>query len=116
MKKYTGRCHCEAVQYEVETDLERVIECNCSHCAVKSLLLTFVPATQFKLISGEESLSEYKFNKKSIQHLFCKHCGVQPFGRGQKADGTATVAINVRCLDGVDVSKLTLAPVDGKSY
>lgn len=117
MQKYQGKCHCGAVTFEVETDLASVLECNCSHCSVKSLLLAFVPVAQFRLHSGEADLTEYRFNKKVIQHLFCRHCGVQPFGRGQDpATGAETVAINVRTLAGVDTSKLTLTPFDGKNW
>ncbi|TXH08262.1 MAG: GFA family protein [Candidatus Moraniibacteriota bacterium] len=117
MEKFHGRCHCGAVTFEAEAELNPILECNCSHCSVKGLLLAFVPATQFRLLSGEADLSEYRFNKKVIAHLFCKHCGVQPFGRGQDpATGAETVAINVRTLAGVDASKLTLTPFDGKSW
>ncbi len=116
MTKYIGRCHCGAVTFEVEANLAPVIQCNCSHCAIKSLLLTFVPESQFKLLSGEENLTEYRFNKNVIQHLFCKTCGVQPFGKGQDEKGNKTVAINVRCLEGVDVDKLTLTSFDGKNW
>jgi hypothetical protein len=84
---------------------------------MKSLLLTFVPAAQFRLLSGEEELTDYRFNKKTIQHLFCRHCGVQPFGRAtDPSTGAETVAVNIRALDGVDISTLTLTPIDGKSW
>ncbi|MDB5187981.1 MAG: aldehyde-activating protein [Candidatus Kaiserbacteria bacterium] len=116
MKKHSGGCHCKAVRYEVETDLEKVIECNCSHCAIKGLLLTFVPATQFTLLQGEDNLTEYRFNTHKIQHLFCKTCGVESFGRGTNKEGAATIAINARCLDDIDLASLTRTPVDGKSY
>lgn len=115
--QYQGKCHCGKVAFEVETDLAKVIECNCSHCSMKSLLLTFVPAAQFRLLSGEEELTDYRFNKKTIQHLFCRHCGVQPFGRAtDPSTGAETVAVNIRALDGVDISTLTLTPIDGKSW
>jgi hypothetical protein len=115
MKTYIGGCHCGKVRYEVQTDLSQVLSCNCSHCSKKGFLLAFVPANQFTLISGEDDLSEYRFNKKVIQHLFCKTCGVQSFGRGVSPKGEETVAVNVRCLDEVDLEALTITPVDGKS-
>src|SRR5205823_2202539 len=86
-KKYTGGCHCGKVRYEVTTDLTRVLDCNCSHCSKKGLLLNFVTADQFTLLSGEESLSDYQFNKKVIHHLFCRACGVESFARGTAQDG-----------------------------
>lgn len=100
----------------MEADLGNVIECNCSHCAIKGLLLTFTPAEQFTLLQGKDNLTEYRFNNKTIAHLFCKTCGVQSFARGQKKDGTPTTCINVRCLNGVDFSALTLTPINGKDY
>lgn len=116
MEKYTGGCHCKAVTFEVEADLTNVIQCNCSYCAIKSLLLTFAPTSQFTLLSGEGNLSEYRFNKKMIKHLFCKTCGVQCFGKGKDGQGNESVAINVRALDGVAIDQLKLTPFDGKSW
>lgn len=113
IKTYSGGCHCKAVRYEVTTDLSKVMQCNCSHCAIKSLLLTFVTPDKFTLLSGEDTLSDYQFNKHIIHHLFCRICGVESFGRGKGPRGEM-VAINVRCLDGVDVSALTPMPFNGK--
>ncbi len=114
MEKYHGGCHCGAVRYEVEVDLSSVLECNCSHCEKKGLLLAFTPAEHFTLTQGEDQLTDYQFNKKIIHHLFCKTCGVQSFGRGEKADGAPTVAVNVRCLDDVDLTSLNRIAFDGR--
>ena len=115
MEKKTGGCHCKKVRYEVEVDLSKpVIECNCSHCQIKGLLLTFVPQTSLKVVSGEENLSEYRFNTEMIQHLFCKECGVQTFGRASK-DGVPMSGLNVRTIDDIDLSTLNRVPFDGKS-
>lgn len=82
---------------------------------MKGFLLEFIPAEHFKLLSGEDALTEYRFNKKRIAHLFCKHCGVESFARGARPDGTKTVAINLRCIDDLDLAALTIVNVDGKS-
>ena len=58
------------------------MSCNCSICQKRGALLTFVPAAQFKLLSGEDELTDYQFNKKIVHHLFCSHCGVGSFARG----------------------------------
>ncbi len=116
MKTHTGSCHCGAVTFTVTADIEKVIECNCSHCSKKGFLLAFVPAEQFTLLSGEDNLTEYRFNKKHIAHLFCKTCGVQCFGQAKNKEGIETIAINVRTLPDLDLSTLTITPVDGKSY
>lgn len=111
MQTYTGGCHCGAVRYEVETDLTKVIECNCSHCHKKGLLLNFVDKDKFTLLSGADNLQEYLFNKKAIRHLFCKTCGVQSFAEGVTFP---KVSINVRCLDGVDTRSLNVEAYNGK--
>jgi hypothetical protein len=99
-KSYQGGCHCGAVRYEVTTSLTP---------------LTFVDPAQFKLTSGESALRDYQFNKNVIHHLFCGTCGVESFARGRKPDGSEAVAINVRCLDGIDFGALEPTPVDGRS-
>ena len=114
--KYIGRCHCKKVHYEVDFELGEVISCNCSHCQIKGLLLVFVPEDKFVLISGENSQTSYRFNKKTINHLFCKTCGVESYATAKNDEGKEMVAINVRCLDGIDLESLTLKKFNGKDW
>jgi hypothetical protein len=114
MTTYSGGCHCGNVRYQVTMDLGKVMACNCSMCGKKGTLLSFVPAEQFQLQSGEGGMTSYKFNQKVIDHLFCSTCGVTSFARGSK-DGKPIVAINTRCLDGVDPHALDVMHFDGKS-
>lgn len=114
--KHLGSCHCGNVRYEVALDLEKpVMSCNCSMCGRAGTLLSFVPASEFTLLAGEDALRDYQFNRHVIHHLFCTTCGIKPFARGQMPDGTPTVAVNVRCLEGVDLEALTIHKFDGKS-
>lgn len=116
MEKRTGQCHCGAVQYEAELDLSQpVIECNCSICEGKGLLLTFIPKSQLTISQGEDSLTEYRFNTEKIAHLFCKVCGSEVFGKVDDFKGTPTYAINARTITDIDLSALTRMPYDGKS-
>ena len=116
LSTYSGGCHCGKVRYRVNIDLSKpVLACNCSICSRSGYLLTFVPAGEFTLLSGEEVLTDYVFGHKRIHHLFCSVCGVRSFGRGTMRDGTEMRAINVRCLDDVDVDPLPVKKVDGKS-
>jgi hypothetical protein len=115
-QKRAGGCHCGKVRYEVETDLGTVISCNCSICTKSGVLWSFVPASRFALLAGEGHLADYQFNRHVIHHHFCRSCGVESFARGTAPDGTETVAVNVRCLDDIDLSALTLTPVDGRSF
>lgn len=110
----TGSCHCGKITFKVEGEVESAMECNCSHCARKGYLLWFVPQTQFSLLSSEESLSTYTFNKHEIKHHFCSVCGCAPFGFGTN-NGVEMAAVNVRCLDDVDLASIKREFVDGRS-
>ncbi len=112
---YSGGCHCGAVRFEARADLAHVISCNCSICSTKGLMLAFAPADRFTLQSGKDKLSEYRFNKHVIGHMSCTTCGVEPFAQAIGPGGTPMVALNVRCLDDVDVSTLKPAQHDGRS-
>ena len=113
-KTYSGGCHCGRVRYEVTTDLATVMECNCTHCSKRGLLLTFVSPDQFTALAGDDGMQDYQFNKKMIHHLLCPTCGIESFARGTAPDGKKMVAINVRCLEGVDVRSLTPMPFNGR--
>ena len=115
VKTYSGSCHCGNVRYEASTDLKTVVQCNCSICSRAGYVLTFVPPEQFKLLQGEGELTDYQFNKKNVHHLFCSTCGVRSFGHGRGPGGKEMYAVNVRCLEGVDLGGLTITSFDGKS-
>ena len=116
LKTYSGSCHCGKVRFDVSTDLGRVNACNCSLCSRAGYLLTFVPAEQFTLRSGEGEVTDYQFNKHHIHHFFCSTCGVRSFARGKGKGGADMVAVNVRCLEGVEPDSLELTKVDGRSF
>lgn len=114
-KSYTGSCHCGAVRFTAKADLRRAITCNCSMCRRAGTILAFLPAADFHLETSEDALTDYQFNKKVIHHLFCKTCGIKAFGRGKEPDGRDMVAVNVRCLDGVDLDAVKPVAFDGAS-
>jgi hypothetical protein len=115
MKTYSGGCHCGKVRYEITADLGKVMSCNCSICTKSGTLLSFIPASQFTLASGEPDLIDYQFNKHVIHHMICPDCGIKSFARAAAPDGTPTVAVNVRCLDGIDLKALEIIEFDGRS-
>lgn len=115
-RTHSGGCHCGAVRYEVDAPVfESGVACNCSICNKSGSVLSFVPAAAFRLLTGEDVLTDYRFNKHVIHHVFCARCGIKSFARGRQPDGTPMVAINLRCVDGVDVTKLQVHHYDGAS-
>ena len=113
---HQGSCHCGRIKFEVEGEPGKVVECNCSHCSRKGYLLWFLPRDKLQLRTSESDLATYTFNKHAIQHHFCPTCGCAPFGFGKDASGATTAAVNVRCLEGLDLAALERMPVDGRSF
>ena len=112
---YKGGCHCGRIAFEVEGDIQQVIECNCSICSKRGYLLWFVPREQLRLSTPATDMATYTFNRHVIQHRFCPTCGCAPFGEGADPSGAARAAVNLRCLEGVDTSTLEIRQFDGRS-
>jgi len=115
MATHKGSCHCGGIKFEVDGELTQVLDCNCSHCSRKGYLLWFVPRERIRIDASERALATYTFNKHVIKHHFCPVCGCAPFGFGTDRTGAAMAAVNVRCLEGVELAKLKIVPVDGRS-
>jgi len=114
--KYKGSCHCGRVAFEVDGEIGTVIDCNCSMCQRKGALLWFVPRADLRLTTPEENSRAYTFNTHTIKHRFCPECGIHPYGEGADPQGNETAAINVRCLEGVDIGSLSVHHYDGRSH
>jgi hypothetical protein len=111
-KTYQGSCHCGSVRFEADIDLAQgTSKCNCSICTKTRFWKAIVTADSFRLLAGEDALSEYRFGSNSIQHRFCRTCGVKPFGRGNLPDIGEFYAIAMACLDSATPAELAEAPV-----
>lgn len=115
MTTQKGSCHCGNIRFEVEGELESALSCNCSICSRKGSLLWFVPRSAFRLLTPEDAIATYTFNRHVIKHRFCKACGMHPFGEGVDPQGNAMAAINIRCLDGIDLDAVPVQQFDGRS-
>jgi hypothetical protein len=113
--KYSGGCHCGKVTFDVEADIAKVAQCNCSICSRKGYLLAMVPGDAVTVHAPDDALSTYTFNSHRIRHRFCPVCGVAPFGQGKDREGNPTYAVNVRCLDEIDIGTLDVVAFDGRS-
>jgi hypothetical protein len=65
-KTYTGGCQCGKVRYEAQADIGEVITCNCSRCRKLGPLLSAVAMSDFKLLSGENDMTDYQFRRPTI--------------------------------------------------
>lgn len=112
--KYRGSCHCGAITFEVEAPESLQVErCNCSICSKSGFLHLIVPRSRFSLLSGEESITTYRFNSGVAQHTFCSICGIKPFYTPRSnPDG---VDVNVNCLDTAPAA-VTIEDFDGQNW
>ena len=123
-----GSCHCGAVKFSCDIDLApagqrspqrrpgewyaSTLRCNCSFCGKTRMWKSHVPAEDFRLSSGADNLSHYRFGAGGIDHTFCKTCGVYAFvSASEPAMGGDFCCINVACLDDVTPDELAAAPI-----
>lgn len=115
-KQYTGHCHCGKFAYtfthtSFENGESEVYSCNCSICSAQGLLMLLVPKKDFAFTAGTlEDFTRYTWKTGKYPHYFCPVCGTKCVIAYDD-----TVSVNVRTVDGVDVTKLKLTRFDGAS-
>jgi hypothetical protein len=112
---HEGGCHCGRVRFECSAPAAiEAIECNCSICRKTGYLHLFVSKSDFRLVTGGESLITYSFGTKAAQHFFCKYCGIKSFYVPRShPDG---YSVNVRCIDEGTIRDLKLVQFDGQNW
>ena len=115
MTTHKGGCHCGRVRFEVDAPAKPVVqECNCSICAKTGFLHLIVPHSRFRLVSGKDALTTYRFNTGVAKHHFCNHCGIKSwYVPRSHPDG---VSVNARCLDSGTVEELVVETFDGRNW
>lgn len=112
---HQGSCHCGRIAFEVDGEPASVLACNCSMCSRKGSLLWFVPRDKLRLLTPDENAGTYLFNKHAIRHRFCLTCGIHPYGEGAGPGGQVMAAINVRCLEGIDLAAIPVEHFNGRA-
>lgn len=112
---HRGGCHCRRVLFEVDASADITVQdCNCSLCRATGFLHLIVPLARFRLLSGQEFLTEYTFNTGIAKHFFCKVCGIKSFYIPRSnPDG---IDVNARCLDPGTVQEMTIEAFDGNNW
>ena len=117
--KLNGQCHCGTVTFEVRFDTPTVVyECNCSICRLQAYQHLIVMKKDFTLISGEENLTEYRFNTRVARHTFCRTCGVKSFYTPRSHPDC--VSVNWRSISkdglGTQASAISMEMFDGVNW
>lgn len=113
--RHRGSCHCGRVRFEIESELDAFFRCNCSFCARRGIVHTYVPGDGFRLLQGESELSRYSFSPHSTEHGFCSTCGTFTHSASSWA-GVRRVHVNAACLEGVDPGAVETQPIDGRGF
>ena len=118
-RRYHGSCHCQAVRYEAEVDLDAgTNRCNCSLCSKARAWFLFARGANFRLLAGDGVLSTYEWippgrAESGLTYRFCSKCGIRMFATGELAQlGGRFYAIHVPTLDDVDREQLVRAPLN----
>ena len=114
MISISGGCHCGAVRFEAQIDDPPVpaLHCNCSICAMSGFIHLMVLHERFNLLSGDASLTSYRFGTGEAEHRFCSTCGVKSFY--QPRSHPDCWSINANCLD--QPVELAVEQFDGRNW
>ena len=110
---FSVSCHCKAVKFEIDTDLEELTTCDCSICKRKNAVMIKVHESDMRILSGQDNLTKYTFHTHTAQHYFCSTCGIYPFHR--KRVTPDYFGVNINCLEGFDPKGITVRETNGKN-
>jgi hypothetical protein len=119
---YVGGCHCGAVRYGVDLDLEKgTLRCNCSLCSKSRAWFAFAPVGKFRLQGDGDDQIHYRWtppgkSQPNLTYHICSTCGVRTHADGVDPKGNAMVAVQVATLEGADRAVLakSVRYVDGR--
>jgi hypothetical protein len=113
--KIEGGCHCKAVRFEAEVPRAvEILDCNCSICAKTGFRHLIVAHGDFRLLSGAEALTSYRFGTGAADHLFCRTCGVKSFY--QPRSHSDAWSVNLNAVDDVSGLDITARAFDGRNW
>ena len=105
-------CHCNTVRFEVRLSdgLNTARRCTCSFCRMRGAVAVSADLDGVRIISGEDSLKEYRFNTGTAKHYFCSICGV--YTHHQRRSDPRQFGVNAACIEGVSPFDFAEVPVN----
>src|SRR5690606_41542048 len=102
------------IALQVEGGRDWAVAGNWSVCQRQGSPRWLVPRSALQVLTPEDAMSAYTFNKHVIEHHFCPVCGIPPFGEGADPSGAVTAAVNLRCLEDIDLTTIPVQHYDGR--
>ena len=99
--KYLGTCHCKSVKFTLETNLDKIVQCNCTFCKRRNAKMILEQKEAIEIKEGNEYLTLYQFNTNIAKHHFCKKCGI--FVYSNRRFDPNGIAVNSGCIDEIDI-------------
>jgi hypothetical protein len=112
--KYTARCHCGEIRFSfISEPITEGRRCNCSICIRKGAVVSakYIPAVDFTPHRDLSQLTDYRWNDRVVNHLFCKTCGIYPY----HGDNEYGYRVNLGCVEQLDALRLEIKLIDGRS-
>lgn len=122
MPTYRGSCHCQAVRFEIDAEIDHLRTCDCSVCRRRGALIVRVEEAQFRLLTGIEALMTYRWGSGTATDYICKTCGILPFRKPSRPTAEETQAgmqpfhgwaVNARCLEDFDLDLVPIRRIYG---
>ncbi|KAL4867656.1 hypothetical protein BDV12DRAFT_171079 [Aspergillus spectabilis] len=114
---YQGTCHCGNVKFSftmpAPIEEQEVVKCNCSICTKNGYLMIYPKTSDTNFHHPGDAVQAYRFASKRYPHYFCITCGSSLYAKGP--EGSNMLAVNARTVEGLDIDKLKLKPMDGRS-
>jgi hypothetical protein len=106
VQTFLGSCHCGAVRFEADIDLEEGSNrCNCSYCAKARAWFAFAKGVERFRLLDDSAVSEYRWSPPghsgpNLTYVFCRNCGIRCFAKGElESLGGAFHAVHVPTLE-----------------
>ena len=108
---HTGSCHCGAVRFRVEAQIDELTMCDCSLCRKRNAVMGKAPQAALTVTEGRDLLTLYEWNTRVAKHYFCSRCGIYVFHRKRSAPDH--FGVNAFCLDDFDPAAVPIRAVSG---
>jgi hypothetical protein len=108
-----SKCHCGAVEIEVPTLPESLVQCTCSICRRYGALWGHFTRATASVNYKKESVKAYLWNDRVIEFYHCNTCGCLTHYEGVEKTSNERLSINFRMFPPVDFAGVKVRTFDG---